>query len=818
MNPPSSPPAPLVPVALAVGLGVYLERLVPLPTQMLVALLIALAAAWLLAIRRKQSALSTLLLWCVAGTLAAQWHRITQAWPSDAIGHFATLDRTLVKLRGAVSEDVVYQQPRRPELLSGQGTLGHSVFIVDVAALQLTDRWQPVTGRVRVSVEGEMRHLTIGDGVEIVGGLAALSPAVNPGGIDFRQNWFDQQIEASVGVKSVEGITLHRESDRWSIAGMMAQARAWVRQTLQNLMPPRQAGIAQALLCGEQSALTPDQFEGYLQTGVYHVLAVSGQHLVVLCAFVGFILRFAGGDMRSRAIWLAAFVIGFTLLTGARPPVVRAAVIVLAWCLALWLRRRVNALNVLALAWIVVAMLNPSDLANTGCQLSFLAVLVLIQIIAPWYQWEKEHLSPLDRLEAELRPASWRLIYWLVHHLKWAVLTSLVIWLATMPLVIQRFHLVSPAALFLGPLLALPITFAMISGMMLVLCSGLPVISTMLASLTGWSLELSDVLVNTFRAIPYSFGYWPDVPEWWVQVFYAGLLAVVLYPGWQRWWKLWVGIGLAWLALVIVITRPDVPSGLRMTVLSVGHGTAVVLETPGGRCLLYDAGSLAGPDVAYRHVASYLWYRRRSKIDEVLLSHADLDHFNALPDLLDRFRVGMIRMTPTFSAKPDRGTQATMKQLQAKHANMTLITRGAVLEEGDVQIEVLHPPGKGPEGAENARSLVLLITYAGERILLTGDLEEPGLSQVMQQPIAPVDVLVSPHHGSRVSNTERFAAWCQPKLVISSETFPRGPKPDPYTPLGATLWRTWIHGGVTVEVDTQGVRARTQVTGRQWVK
>ena len=324
------------------------------------------------------------------------------------------------------------------------------------------------------------------------------------------------------------------------------------------------------------------------------------------------------------------------------------------------------------------------------------------------------------------------------------------------------------------------------------------------------------MLVNTFRVIPYSFAYWPQVPEWWVQGFYAGLLLVVLYPGWQRWWKLWAGIGLFWLALVIVVTRPDVPSGLRMTVLSVGHGTAVVLETPGGRCLLYDAGSLAGPEVAYRHVASYLWYRGRTKIDEVLLSHADLDHFNALPDLIEKFRVGIVRMTPTFSNKPDRGTQETMKQLKNRQANMTLITRGAVLEEGDVQMEVLHPPANGPEGTENARSLVLLITYEGRRILLTGDLEEPGLSQVTQRPIAPVDVLVSPHHGSRVSNTERFAAWCQPRLVISSETFPRGPKPDPYTPLGATLWRTWIHGGVTVEVDANGVRAKTQVTGREW--
>lgn len=812
----SNPPAPLVPVAMAVGIGIFVERHTPLPLPMLVALLVALAASWLLALRRNKTSLSIILLWCLAGVLAAQWHRLSLSWPGDAIGHYATQDRMIVRLRGVVIEDVVYQQPRRPEMLSGPGTLGRSLFILNTSALQLSDRWQPVSGRVRVIIEGEVRHLAIGDGIEVVGGLSALSPRVNPGGIDFRQRWLDQQIQASVGVKTIDGITLHRDSARWSVAAMMAQARGWVRQMLQQHMPARQAGIAQALLCGEQSALTPDQFDGYLQTGVYHVLAVSGQHLVVLCAFVGFVLRFTGGDMRRRSLWLAAFVIGFTLLTGARPPVVRAAVIVLAWCLGLWMRRRVNALNTLAFAWIVVASLNPSDLANTGCQLSFLAVLVLIQIISPWYQWVQEHVSPLDRLEAELRPVTLQLVDWLLHLVRWAFTTSLVVWLATMPLVMQQFHLISPVAVVLGPILTLPIIVALLAGMMLVLLNSIPFLSSMLAGITAWSLHGSDMLVNAFRNVPYSFGFWPDVPAWWVQGFYGTLLAVVLFASLHRWWKYGAAFAVLWLFSIFLLTRPDIPAGLRLTVLSVGHGTAVVLELPDGRCLLYDAGSLAGPDIAHRHIASYLWYRGRSRIDEVLLSHADLDHFNALPDLLDRFRCGIVRMTPTFSEKPDRGTQATMSYLTTRNIRLSNISRGAVFVEGEFKLEVLHPPDKGPAGTENARSLVILIHYAGHQILLTGDLEEPGLSQVMKNRITPVDVLVSPHHGSRVSNTQSFATWCQPKLVISSETYPRGPKPDPYTPLGATLWRTWIHGGVTVELSRAQISAVTQLTQQQW--
>lgn len=815
MKPATSPAMPLVPVAVAVGLGIYLERLFPLPTPMLLALLIASSAGWLLA-RRHRAAASPWLLCCVAAWLACCWHRVNLAWPANAIGHIATLDRTMVKLRGAVIDDVHYHQPRRPELLSGQGTLGYSILLCDVSALQVNDQWQTMSGIVRVSVEGEVKQIDIGDGVEILGSLTALAPVMNPGGIDFQQNWLDQNIQATIAVKTVDGITLHGESDRWSVAGMMAQARRWVRTTLATWLPAREAGIAQALLCGEQTALTPDQFESYLQTGVYHVLAVSGQHLVVLCAFVGIVLRLSGGDLRQRAWWLAVLVIAYTLLTGARPPVVRAAVIVLAWCLALWLRRKVNPLNALALAWLLVAVLHPSDLANSGCLLSFLAVLMLIQVVSPWYRWVQEQQTPLDRLEVALQSPLRQVMGWIVNWVKWAMLASLVVWLATMPLVMERFHLVSPIAVLLGPLMGLPIMIALVTGMLLVLFSWVPLIAPLLAQVTLWMLQASDGLVALARRIPFSFGYWPDVPSWWVQGFYVLLFIIVLTPLLRRYTRVCLALLLSWLVLIVPLTQPDVPAGLRMTVLAVGHGTAVVIETPAGKCLVYDAGSLAGPDVAFRHLSNYLWYRRRTKIDEVMLSHADLDHFNGLPDLVDRFRIGVVRMTPSFAQKPDRGTQATMQHLRHRLVNLTLIRQGVELEEGSLQIEVLHPPAVGPAGTENARSLVLLLNFQGQRILLTGDLEEPGLSQVMELPIAPVDVLVSPHHGSRVSNTERFAAWCRPKLVISSETYPRGPKPDPYTPQGATLWRTWIHGGVTIDLDTNGIHARTQVTGRTW--
>src|SRR5260370_18671777 len=96
--------------------------------------------------------------------------------------------------------------------------------------------------------------------------------------------------------------------------------------------------------------------------------------------------------------------------------------------------------------------------------------------------------------------------------------------------------------------------------------------------------------------------------------------------------------GLGWLCvgLLAVSMRPRPQDELRVTFLAVGHGGCIVLETPDGRTLLYDAGSLRGPDVGRYQIAPYLWSRGIRRIDEVFLSHADLDHFNGLRDLLER--------------------------------------------------------------------------------------------------------------------------------------------------------------------------------------
>jgi competence protein ComEC len=216
--------------------------------------------------------------------------------------------------------------------------------------------------------------------------------------------------------------------------------------------------------------------------------------------------------------------------------------------------------------------------------------------------------------------------------------------------------------------------------------------------------------------------------------------------------------------------------------------------------------------VTRRQIAPFLWHRGIRRIDEVILSHADLDHFNGLSDLLDRFAVGQVTCTPTFADKDTPGVRFTLNVLHERSVSVRIVKAGDRLTVGDVVLEVLHPPAVGPAGNENARSLVLKVRHAGHSILLTGDLEGEGLRRVLGElPPQRVDVLMAPHHGSHLTNTAELVRWARPRAVVSCQGRP-GPSKEVrqrYRQVGAHLLDTHHHGAVTVRSHAGGLVVET---------
>ena len=191
----------------------------------------------------------------------------------------------------------------------------------------------------------------------------------------------------------------------------------------------------------------------------------------------------------------------------------------------------------------------------------------------------------------------------------------------------------------------------------------------------------------------------------------------------------------------------------------------------------------------------------------MFITHADLDHFNGLPQLMERFRVGRANLTPTFSAKPTPGVREVMRRLNGDGIPARIVKAGDRFSTGDVELEVFHPPAAGPTGPENARSLVLIIRHAGHNIALTGDLDLEGRMQFMTQRIGDIDVWMAPHHGGRTASPPELAAWVRPSLVVAhNATGEAKVAAAAYESVGAGFLGTWPHGAITITSGADGLR------------
>jgi len=220
---------------------------------------------------------------------------------------------------------------------------------------------------------------------------------------------------------------------------------------------------------------------------------------------------------------------------------------------------------------------------------------------------------------------------------------------------------------------------------------------------------------------------------------------------------------------------------------------------------------MGDPTVGRRLIAPVLWARGVTRIDTIFLSHADSDHYDGLADLLDRFPIGAVRITPGFATESNPRAVQLIDQIKARGIPVQPVTAPQSWEQAGVRFTVLHPPaGWHPETPDNARSLVLDIAFAGRHLLLTGDLEQLGLVELVGRspPQPPPDVFLAPHHGGRSANPEWLYEWAKPRLVVVSQRPLAARTRDALSVVERReipLLRTWRDGSIRLRWTTGGI-------------
>lgn len=762
--------APALPVTLSFAVGIVADRL----TDLSFPIWTVLCVFALLASRKSTSArpfLTTglLLLACLA--LGGMRHHLcwSSVSPSDVSQH-AGEDGTSVQVVGIIASPITVRAADHSDMTPPWMQIDRSQCDLMCESLVDLNGDIPVTGRLRLIVTGHVLHATVGDRVEVTGLLVRPSAVRNPGGFNYRSYLRSEGIRCLLDVKHPDAVRLVESKVTGSLARLRARMRDECEDILVHYVDRVRVPLAMSLLVGERSMLPQDVRDAFAESGTMHLLAISGLHVGILAALILVVCRLFKTPLMMTTVVLLLGIAAYAFITNHRPPVMRASILAVMTAAGWPWFRQVGGVNLIALCGLIVLLINPTDLFDVGTQLSFLSVVAIGSAALFISRW-KSHPLRSSFTDWLFDPHGGLLQNCLRLLVEGYVITA-AIWLFAMPLISARFHVVAPVGFLINVLMLPFVGVTLWLGFITLLCGLLaPWFVRWPAGLFDRSLELIQSVVDEAADVSLGHASVAGPPDWWLAGFY--LLLTVSVIAWRtrvatRHASYVLG---AW--ILIGLTIPLLPqhrNGLRCTFLSVGHGCAVVLELPDGETLLYDAGMFGSAERGEAVIQNALWKQGIEGIDAILISHADVDHFNAAAGLIESMPVGTLCFAQSFLDFEQLPVEALCEAASRERVPIRLLQQGDVLDTGNSEVEltILHPPPQWASDRDNANSLVLQVTYAGRSLLITGDLEGDGLTKLLMNRIEPVDVMLSPHHGSPKANPTAISDWASPRNVIIS--------------------------------------------------
>jgi competence protein ComEC len=607
------------------------------------------------------------------------------------------------------------------------------------------------TGLISLALYGPPPALAEGQRISVEARLDRPVGFSDPGVFDVAARLARDGILVTGSASSTRVVPLEPAAPLWPVV-----VRRFALAAFAERLPPVSAGLLGGLVLGSRTALPPDVQQAFRVAGVFHVLAVSGFNVALLAGAVWILARAAGGGRRTAAVSGIVAVLGFAAVVGAEPSVVRATIMAVLVLAAVLLDRETSVTNSLALAALIILAARPGDLLDPGFQLSFAATAGIV-------------VSPIPR------------------GLAGALAVSLAAQLAIVPVALVHFNQLSTIGI-VANLAAVPLAgAATVLGLLAVMAAAVGDVAAAAVFGAAWPLLLLLRAVAALAAaVPGAAIYLPAPGPAAIAAYAAALAGGLAAWHWRARRERCVAFvataGLALLTAVLLAALPILTRGdgrLRVSVLDVGQGDAIVVEAPDGRVVVVDAGA-GGPwrlDAGERAVAPFLWNRGIIRLHATLTTHEDIDHAGGMAALRRLFRV-----TETWDGAP--GPRVL----------------------GGVLLTAIAADVGG--GRRNDRAMMLRAELGLASILLASDVEAAGERALLQARVPlSATVLKVGHHGAAASSTTPFLDAVRPSVAVVS-VGARNPYGHPdagalarLAAVGARIYRTDRDGAVLVETD-----------------
>jgi competence protein ComEC len=650
----------------------------------------------------------------------------------------------------------------------------------------------------------------------------------NPHGFDYEGFQFARGIRA---VGSVRGVPSLLSDDPWvSLSVLAERARHKVREAmLPYVHDKRYGGVLLALAIGDQDSIGDADWQVFNKVALTHAIAISGSHITMIAAIAGASLLFAWRRARIRGVYLAErcpaqvaaalAALGvawlYCLLAGWGVPAQRTFLMLAVVALAYACRLPVTPSRVVCVAAFLVVLFDPWSVFSTGFWLSFGAVYVLIA--------SNGWVGQSTLVPSKTRLARWR------GALVLATRLQLTITFALAPALAYLFHevsLISPLANAYGiPVLGLVVT------PLALLLAGASVIPGMdgLCQMLAW---LGHAALLAMMAPTQWLAQWPMAtvsvaagPAWVLMLAGLGVLLATQLHGLRFRFVCWA------LILPMMLWRPSTPAAgaWRMTALDVGQGSAVLIQTR-DQTVLYDTGLRYSPtsDAGQRIILPFLKSLGVSKLDALVVSHADIDHAGGMYSMVRALAVD--RIYASFDVHDFLKREALRLQLPFVNASFRFIPcrYGEQWQADKVVFAFFWPTetasSKKRSEDRNAKACVLRVQGLYHAALLPGDIGHEQERVLIARGLPTTDVVLAAHHGSRNSSHPVWVGGLGAQHAIAQAGFdnryghPAAAVQQRWLRAGAQFWRTDLHGAVIASslADSLQVHAQRGVTKRYW--
>lgn len=660
-------------------------------------------------------------------------------------------------------------------------------------------------------------HFKLGSCLEIYGTIYKTETSSNPGQFNQREYLREKNIYYTAVAKSVT-VSASQNSDNSykSIYNIYLEKIQNLKEKLTEVyskaLPEKECGIVTAMLLGNKTLLDMDIKKLYQESGIGHLLAISGLHisiigmavyklvtalLVFICNIIKRIYRFVYRvdditlgylkmtncmciAIRSVSTFISiTFIIMYGYMTGFSTSVTRAVIMTTIMLFAPIIRRSYDMLSAMGISAVIILLKKPFAIYSCSFLLSFGAVAG-IGIVYPVLKkmYSKKNKNPRkNNLFAD------------------TLLSSLAIQLTTLPFILYFYYEFPLYGIFIN-IIVIPL-----ASILVIICAAGGVVGLVFMPCAKFILGSAYIILNIYEIVCRTFAKLPyniiitGKPDIWQIVVYFILLAaslIVVY-----WYEnntenniennyiysikavFLINISLAFFIITIVNTYTKKYNGVKVTFLDVGQGDAIFIQDNSQTTYLIDSGSSSIDGVGDYRIIPYLKCNGIKNIDYMIMTHSDEDHISGLKEILQQSRTGiktanLLLPNPDISCKEEAYYE--IAELASENGvNTAYIEAGdTLLGKNEFSIRCLHPETGFNAESANAYSTALSVVYGSTSFLLTGDIEGNGENALLEKlqndntlP-AKYNILKVAHHGSKNSTSDEFLERVSPDISIIS--------------------------------------------------